>query len=42
MRNTSTKATLASKYKVDPEPLGEGAFGAVFLAVHRASGEQVA
>lgn len=43
MEDNSTKASLKSKYKVDwSQPLGEGAFGAVYLATNRNTGEEVA
>lgn len=45
LKAAQTKATLESKYDVDltAPPLGEGAFGAVFIARHRSgSQEQVA
>lgn len=43
MDENSSRATLRSKYRVDwDEPLGEGAFGAVYLASDRQTGEQVA
>jgi Protein kinase domain len=38
----STKQTLDSKYEVNPDPIGEGAFGQVFVARHRQTGELVA
>jgi serine/threonine protein kinase len=43
MDNTSTKDSLRSRYKVNwRKPLGEGAFGAVFLATNRETGDKVA
>lgn len=43
IRQVETKnATLESKYKVAKKPLGEGAFGQVFLGKNRLTGEQVA
>jgi len=44
IQQSSTNATLASKYHVDLQapPLGEGAFGTVHLGRHRTSGEWVA
>ncbi len=42
MNIRSTKQTLESKYEVNPEPIGEGAFGQVFVARDRQTGELVA
>ncbi len=43
MEKTSTKATLRSKYMVQwKNPLGEGGFGAVYLAIDRGTKEPVA
>jgi hypothetical protein len=43
MEDTSTKATLKSKYDVKwGSPLGEGGFGAVYIAVDRKTKEHVA
>jgi hypothetical protein len=42
MQDTSTKATLSSKYTVEKKPLGEGAFGAVYLGRHKLTQEKVA
>ncbi|CAB9508202.1 MAP kinase-activated protein kinase 2 (Fragment) [Seminavis robusta] len=42
MKKTQTRETLESKYMVDPNPLGDGAFGEVLLARHRKTGEGVA
>jgi Protein kinase domain len=38
----STKHALETKYEINPEPIGEGAFGQVFVARHRQTGELVA
>jgi len=39
----STKVeTLESKYELNPDPIGEGAFGQVFVAKHRKTGDLVA
>jgi hypothetical protein len=38
----STKHALESKYEINPDPIGEGAFGQVFVARHRQTGELVA
>lgn len=43
MEDDSTKASLKSRYKVEwNNVLGEGAFGAVYLATRRETGERVA
>jgi len=43
MDDNSTKASLKSRYRVRwNKPLGEGAFGAVYLATNRKTGEKVA
>ena len=43
MDDTSTKASLTSRYDVHwNNPLGEGAFGTVYLATNRQTGEKVA
>ena len=43
MDENSTKESLASRYNVNWDaPLGEGSFGAVFLASNRKTGEKVA
>lgn len=43
MEKTSTKATLRSRYKVQwKNPLGEGGFGAVYLAIDKGTKEPVA
>lgn len=42
MNKSSTKQTLVSKYEVNPDPIGEGAFGQVFVARDRTTGELVA
>lgn len=42
MRSSKTRQTLESKYEVNPEPIGEGAFGQVFVARDRQTGELVA
>ena len=38
----STKHALETKYEINPDPIGEGAFGQVFVARHRQTGELVA
>lgn len=42
MNFRSTKQTLESKYELNPEPIGEGAFGQVFVARDKTTGELVA
>ena len=43
MKESSTKGvTLHSQYQVETQPLGEGAFGSVYVGRHRQSGEYVA
>lgn len=43
LENAAMKETLQKKYKVNwREPLGEGAFGAVYKGIDRRSGEEVA
>lgn len=42
MKASKTRATLSSQYRVESQPVGEGAFGSVFVGYHRATGEQVA
>jgi Protein kinase domain len=42
LQESKTKATLDSMYIVDKRPLGEGAFGAVFMGRHRQTMESVA
>ena len=43
LSETSTAATLKSRYDVDwDNPLGEGAFGAVYLATNRETGQKYA
>jgi Protein kinase domain len=43
MHKAANRQTLASQYNVEwRKPLGEGAFGAVYLAVHQKTGEKVA
>ena len=42
MQASKTRANLHSKYSIDSQPLGEGAFGSVFVGRHRESGERVA
>jgi hypothetical protein len=39
---SATKMSVATKYEINPIPLGEGAFGEVFLGTDRATGEMVA
>jgi Protein kinase domain len=42
LQESKTRATLDSMYIVDKRPLGEGAFGAVFVGRHRQTMERVA
>ena len=43
LHDQAEKATLDSQFKINwRRPLGEGAFGAVYLGVHRQTGEKVA
>lgn len=42
LSKSKSRHTLESKYEVDPDPIGEGAFGKVYCAKDRKTGEQVA
>ena len=42
MSSSKSRQTLESRYELNPEPIGEGAFGQVFVARDRDTGELVA